>query len=72
MPACARLEPTYPDWWLAVDGRADMIKRNEWISPERKARLLELVPEWDEWAKKQVKKEARIFSEFMAERRSRG
>jgi hypothetical protein len=52
MPASTKLDPSDPDSWSKVAGREEMVKRNPWISAERKRFLIEeRIPQWDDWAK---------------------
>lgn len=51
MPASAKLDPSDPESWSKVAGRAEMVERNPWISDERKHFLIEdRIPQWDDWA----------------------
>lgn len=61
MPACARLSPTYDDWWRMIAGRRDMVHRNDWISDDGQAYLLDRIDDWDRWADRYRDEYARRF-----------
>jgi hypothetical protein len=52
VPATIRLGPNVAKSWLRIEGVPDAIMANDLISPDRKAFLLERLPYWNDWARR--------------------
>ncbi len=71
MPASAHLNPSDPDSWSKVEGRAEMVDRNPWISDERKRFLIEdRIPHWDDWAEHYYERQRAARQARQAERKA--